>query len=115
MLYVIALAIVIIVIAYIIRGFQESEEEGTSTNDEAEEKELKISFSPHAVQRMNERNIKAERVYSLLDSENLKTSITNCNRIKVSDSELTAVVLIKGEFLEIITVFWSNEDNEEQC
>lgn len=113
MLYIIGMVIGIIIIALVVKSFQEENE--SSVFDVNEDKTLEVSFSPHAIQRMDERNIDPERVYNLLDSEKIETSITKTNRIKVFDDELTVIVAIRDRYLEIVTVFWNNESQNNIC
>lgn len=115
MLYIIGLVIGIIIIAMVVKSFQEENAENDSPfGDDNEEKTLKVSFSPHAIQRMDERNIDPERIYDLLDSEEIETGITKTNRIKVFDDKLTVIVAIRDEYLEIVTVFWNNENQNNK-
>ncbi|MFO7881519.1 MAG: DUF4258 domain-containing protein [Kosmotogaceae bacterium] len=114
MLYIIGMVIGIIIIALIVKSYQEEDSEHDSLiTEDTEEKSLKVSFSTHAIQRMDERKIEPERVYNLLDSEKIETSITESNRIKIFDDELTAVIAIRDRYLEIVTVFWNNENNSD--
>jgi hypothetical protein len=114
MLYIIGLAIGIIIVALIVKSFQEEDyKDDRLTSVDIDEKTLKVSFSPHAIQRMDERKIDPERVYDLLDSEKIKTSITESDRIKVFDDELTAIIAIRDRYLEIVTVFWNNDNNTD--
>jgi hypothetical protein len=107
MFFVLIIAVIAVVVAYIVKSFSGDIEETEESED------LEISFHPHAVARMQEREIDPERVMELLRGEGQQVKLAHYNRIKVTDGEVTAIVGKGLRKLEVVTVYWNDGDWED--
>ncbi len=111
MFFILVVAVIVVVIAYIVKSL-------SAENEERPTEELDVTFHPHAISRMEERDIDPDRVMELITGGGRMVRLAHHNRIKVSDGEITAVIGKGLRKLEVITVYSNNgqrdEDDEEE-
>ena len=106
MFFTLVVIIAVIVVEFLIKGLSEKDEVAKR------EEEREISFSQHAVQRMDERGIETDRVIRVLE-EGIRVQIANYNRLKVSDDEMTVILEKRLNNFEVMTVYWNDDDHED--
>jgi len=105
MLFTLAVIFAVIVTALLIKYLSREDDR------EQSEEEREITFSQHAILRMNERDIDPERILRVLE-EGRKVEITNYNRMKIMDDEITVILEKKLANFEVITIYWNSGDRE---
>lgn len=91
-----------LVVALLVKAYQEPDEE----NELADLSTFDITFSPHALKRIKEREINPEEVIKLLKDKDSHAEIETGGRIRVTNGDLTVIITRSGSSLYVLTVFW---------
>jgi len=105
MLFLLIVILAVIVAASLIRSMSQED------NGEDIQESTEISFSQHAVSRMDERGIEPERIKRILE-EGRRVEIASYNRLKVTDDEITVILEKRLANFEVVTVYWNSGDRE---
>ncbi|HAY98752.1 MAG TPA: hypothetical protein DCY45_06375 [Mesotoga sp.] len=108
MLFLLVVILAVIVAASLIRSMSQEDED----NGEDIQESTEISFSQHAVSRMDERGIEPERIKRILE-EGRRVEIANYNRLKVTDDEITVILEKRLSNFEVVTAYWNSGEREE--
>ena len=90
-----------LMVALLIKDVQEPDEENELTDLSI----LDVTFSPHALKRIKEREIDPVEVIKLLKDKNSHAEIETGGRIKVTNGDLTVIITKSGSSLYVLTVF----------
>ncbi|MDK2954229.1 MAG: hypothetical protein PWQ27_1612 [Kosmotoga sp.] len=94
-----------LMVALLIKNVQEPDEETNLVDLNT----FDITFSPHALKRIKEREIDPEEVVKLLKDKNAHAEIETGGRIKVTNGDLTVIITKSGTSLYVLTVFWEEK------
>lgn len=98
--------IVIIILGFLIYKISNTDDKITSETEE-------IVFSPHAVQRMQERDIPEDFIKNIINDKNSIVSYKFGNRFSLTNGEITVVLSRQFDKLVVITVYWNKRRRKQ--
>ncbi|MDK2952506.1 MAG: hypothetical protein PWQ77_2171 [Kosmotogales bacterium] len=105
--YIFIILIFTCLIAIIIKNIS-SNEKSKEEQDRSFFENLEISFTPHAAERLIEREITKEEVEKIINSRNTVAKPEKTGRIVLSNEDISVVCMIQGKKITIITVYINN-------
>jgi len=84
-----------------------------SGNNEISSETEELIFSPHALQRIQERNIPEDLVKNIINDRNSVVNYRFGNRFSLTKGEITVVLSRQFDKLVVVTVYWNRKKRKQ--